>query len=242
MCSTITPKFSAQKPAPKIIMQVDPYIKTQFNELVEQAQNIAIIPSKTAGSDSFCAGVGLYQMLKEKYDGDYKNIKLVHFGKIPQHCEHLINPEEIESNLSQRDLLISVNYANTPAAKVAYSTENETLLLKLGPVPKDFDTDRVKTRIVGFDFDVIITIGTPDMYDLGPIYSNLKDEFDRAHIVNIDNNSNNKRFGIVNIIDSHADTLSTLIFKKASEWEMIPNKNAAQALLVGMTYRENGAR
>ena len=217
-------------------MQVNSYNKEQIVELIDETKNIAIIPSKVAGCDAFSAAVGLFYMFQHKYE-DSKNIKFVYFGKPPENCKSIIKEEDISSNLTQRDLVISIDYSDTPAHKIKYSTEEDVFHLKMGPIPKDFDTNRIRAKITGFDFDLIITVGARDLKDLGPIYSNLEEEIGHAQVINIDNSKDNTRFGVVNIVDTMEDSLSTLIYKRAHEWKMFPSKESAQALLTGMTYR-----
>jgi nanoRNase/pAp phosphatase (c-di-AMP/oligoRNAs hydrolase) len=219
-------------------MYVNEHDKNQIIELINNARNIAIMPAITAGADSFSAATGIYHMLSQKH-GSQKNIKFVYFGDTPNACENLIENKEISSNLSERDLIISVDYSDTPASKISYSTEDDVFYLKMGPISKDFDTKKIKARITGFNFDLIITVGARELADLGQIYENLNEEINRAKIVNVDTSADNKRFGIVNVVDVEADSLSTLVFKSAGEWGLTPNKDSAKALLTGITYRNN---
>ena len=47
------------------IVKVDK--KTHISEILEGAQNIAVLPSKIAGLDAFAAGAAFFQMLKENF-------------------------------------------------------------------------------------------------------------------------------------------------------------------------------
>src|SRR3990167_3997502 len=98
-------------------MQVETYDIKILLDLVQSSQKVAIIPSKALGADSFCAAVGLYRMLK---DSD-KEVSLVYQGKIPEGCEDLIKKDELTSNTFQRELLVSIDYSNTPAAKIHWT-------------------------------------------------------------------------------------------------------------------------
>lgn len=227
-------------------MQIEQYDKQHLNKLIQDSQRIAILPAKTNGADSFAAGVGLYFMLKqlaEEYNenqdnSNKKEVRLVYFGKHPEETSQIIKPEEVSDNISERELRIEVDYTNTPASNVSWTTDNDILVLKMGPVPQDFSLDRIRAGVVGFNFDLIIIIGAQNIQDLGTIYTNLEKELQNAYKINIDNNSNNKRYGVVNIIDPSAQTLSELIFKFAIDLKLVPNTKAAKALLKGITYRE----
>jgi len=203
-------------------------------ELIEKAQKIAIVPSKVSGPDAFCAGVGLYYMLKEKE----KNVSLVYTGRVPEGFEDLIKEEEITSDIFERNLVVSIDYSQTPAAKVHYSTENDVLSLKIGPVDKNFRLDRVRSEIKGFEFDLVFTIGASELEDFGQVYHELESEFQRAKIVNIDNTDYNSRFGSVSILDTLSDSLSLLVLQESVLWGLKVGKKAGKALLAGITHRE----
>ena len=221
------------------IMQIDELNHEQVKQLVNEAETIAVIPSKVAGADAFFAAAGLYLLLKEKYNDGSKEIKFVFQGKIPNKCEKILDDSDIVTNLAERELMLSIDYSgSTKGAKLQYLTEDQTLHLKVSPIPKNFTKDRIKARVTGFDFDVAFVIGAQELADLGPIYSNLRHEINNAKKINLDITGRNTRFGVVNVIDKLADNLSTLVFKYASNWELIPNKRIAAILLKGITYND----
>lgn len=194
---------------------------------------MAIIPSKVAGADSFCAAAGLYFMLLEKN----KDVYFIYQGKVPDAAQNILDHTRIVSDIGQRELIIKVDYSNTPAAQAHYATDRDVLEIRLGPVSKEFELSRVKAQLTGVDFDLIIVVGAQEVTDLGSVYEKMKEDFSQVKVLNIDNTRHNQNFGDENIIDVNAQTLSTLIFSKASEWDLTPGEKAAKALLTGMTYR-----
>lgn len=201
--------------------------------LIENAKTIAIVPSKVAGADSYTAAAGLYYMLLE----NGKDVNFIYQGVAPEKAKNVIEQDRVSSNVGQREVVISIDYSDTPAAQAHYATKDGVLEIKLGPIPKNFDLDRVRTKLSGFDFDLIIVIGAQEVADLGNTYTMLKDKFSKAKVINIDNTNRNEEFGDVNIVDINASTLSSLVFSKAAEWNLVPNEKASMALLTGMTYR-----
>ena len=216
-------------------MQIESYKKEDILKLIADAKHIAVVPSKIAGTETFIAGVGLYHMLKALN----KPVKLLYIGKTPDEAKSLINHEEVTTNHSKRDLVISVDYSGTHAGNVHWKNNNDVLEFRLGPMPRDFDTSKVKVNMASYGFDLIFVLGNQYLPDLGLVYSNLQDEFRAANIVNIDNTKRNTRFGVVNVIDESCDTLSLLVYKYAADWGLLPNTKSAQALLTGMTVKES---
>lgn len=208
----------------------------EAENLISGAMNIAIIPSKISGNDAFSAAVALYNMLINKG----KQVTFIYPGKPPELFQDfkLMDSSQIRSDTSSRSLVVSIDYSQTPAAKVRYSNEANMLHLEVSPISKNFDLSRVKATVSGFDFDLIITLGVQNLADLGYIYKNLEKEFSAAKILNLDNTSMNGKYGRVNIVDVSKDNLSLLVFDLASSLGMTPDIKAAKALLIGMTYRE----
>ncbi len=202
-------------------------------ELIGNAKTIGIFPSKVGGADAFAAGVGLYYALK---DMD-KQVALIYPGNHPEGAENLIKPEDVVSNIGERELVIAIDYTGTSASKVHYSTENDILYLSVSPITKDFDLNRVKAKIKGFNYDLIITIGAQVPEDLGSTYTELRDEFSTSKVINIDNTDRNQRFALINVVDSSQDSLSLLALNKTFDWKLKVNPRTAKAFLTGITYR-----
>jgi nanoRNase/pAp phosphatase (c-di-AMP/oligoRNAs hydrolase) len=206
----------------------------QITQAISNAKNIAIFPSKIGEVDAFAAGVGLYHVLKTAE----KPVSFIYPGKLPEKCEDLIKDEEITSDVGDRELVVAIDYKNTPASKVHYSTENDILYLSLSPIPRDFDMQRIKAGIKGLNFDLIITIGAQLPEDLGATYKDLESEFKQSKILNLDNTDRNQRFGTLNVVDASEESLSMLVLDKTREWDLKLNKRAAKALLTGISHRE----
>jgi hypothetical protein len=166
-----------------------------------------------------------------------KQVSLAHTGKWPEVCNDLITKEQVASDIFSRELVVNIDYSNTPAAKVHYFTENDILTLKVTPIDRNFDLSRVKAHLSGFDFDVVFMVGVQETYDLGQTYKELQYELSRAKVINIDNTERNTRFGFVNVVDTSADNLSMVVYKNAQAWGLGPSLKSAKALLTGMTYK-----
>jgi len=217
----------------KQTMQVENGSAEQVANLINDAQKIAVVPSKVAGVDAFSAAVGLYYMLLDKQ----KSVSFVHTGKMPEPCSDLIKKDEVLSNIFQRELVVSIDYSGTSAAVANYATEGDVLHISISPIPKNFEAQkRVNAKIKGFGFDVIFVVGAQELGDLGQTFSELKDEFEKTNVVNIDTTAMNRRFGSINIVDAKADSLSSLVFKNSSDWKLVPGKKAARALLTGIAH------
>jgi len=210
------------------------YHANRIKELIDDSSSIAVIPSEIAKADSLLAGAGLYYALTQRE----KDVSLVYMGQIPDEYQKVIEPGQVTNDVYSRKLSISIDYSDTPASKLAYSNENNVLKLILSPVSKDFDLTKIKTEIQGHDFDLIFTLGAQSPEDLGVVGSELHDSFAKAKIVNIDNTNMNTQYGSINVVDTSASNLSTIVFNLLSLSGILPDTKSAKALLLGMTYRE----
>lgn len=215
-------------------MRIEDTNYNQIKDLIKHSNYVGILVSEIAGADAFSAGLGLFHML----EGQDKEVKFLHSGRIPEQCLNLPGVEKISTNLEERELWITINYDNLGASKLHYSAENNSFVLKISPVPKDFNKDNVRTKLTGYDFDLLFVIGANAMEDLGSITNSIENEIRRAKIINIDNSERNERFGIINVVDPYADTLSLLILNKAPLWGLTPSTKSAKALLVGISSRD----
>lgn len=207
----------------------------KIEKLIDESNTIGIVPSKMSGIDAFCAGVALYHMLKAK---DKKPI-LIYPGKTPENTHDIINNAEIVKDLRQRSLIVSIDYNGTNASNVHYSTENNTLHIKIQPVPQDFDREqRIKAKVFGHDFDLLFVLGAQSTNDIGTIYENLDSITRSSKIINVDNVGGNEKFGFINVINNDTASLSLLIFQKMNDWGLLPNVKSAKALLKGISSKD----
>lgn len=207
--------------------------KSSIEQLIDVSTNIAIIPSQVAGYDAFAAALGLYLALKQ---GD-KNVSLVYPDKVPEGFEDLISDGELVKDPSLRELVVEIDYHDSPAQKVNYSTKNDVLTLKISPVNKDFRADNVKAAITGLGYDLIFVIGAQVKEDLGVTYTQLEDEFRNAAVVNIDHTGSNTLFGDINIVDPLMDNLSQVALNFMARSGFFISQKPAKALLRGISYR-----
>ena len=205
----------------------------QILRLIKEAGSVAILPSKTAGIDSFSSAVGLYYMLQD----EGKEVTILYPGMVPQDFGDVENIN-IANDSSARELVVSVDYSNTNASKVNYSTENDVLHFSLSPVERDFDFSRIKSEIRGYDFDLIITVGATSRETLGKLLEDAGGTFGGVDILNIDNSERNQRFGNINVVDSSFESVSLLVLNYAIKWDLVVSSKAAEALLKGISKRK----
>jgi phosphoesterase RecJ-like protein len=98
-----------------------------------------------------------------------------------------------------------------------------------------FKPEDVTARTGEFKYDLIITIGTPDLESLGPIYDDNIEFFYKTSIINIDHQSANEEFGQINFIDLNAVATAEILFYFLKNYkpELI-SEDVATCLLTGI--------
>lgn len=211
--------------------------KEYTSELIRSAKNIAILcrNSGTGNSHSDCvaAGVAVAEYIEDEFSVVPTVIYPYDLSKIDI---DLLEIRNVFTDFQPKVLKVTLDFNGTSIESVDYHKgEGNQLVLEMRPIGRDFNTDRIKYDIDGIEYDLIITIGGKSLESFGDVYSNNKEEIEKATIINIDNSRNNNNYGTINIIDSEADSLSVLIFKKFAEWGYSPSKEAAKSLLIGMS-------
>ncbi len=206
-------------------------VKDKVATLLNGAKNIAIMTSKVAGLDAYCASVGIYHMLINSE----KEVTFIYPGKVPEEGKDLINANKITREVKQRNLVVSIDYSDTQASKVNYTTDEGILYLTISPIPPNFNSrEKIRSKIAGYDFDVLFIIGAQNLFDLGQIYRSLDKASKTSKIINIDITDRNERFGFVNVVEPKTSSLSLLVLQKATQWELAPDEKTAKALLKGI--------
>ena len=132
---------------------------------------------------------------------------------------------------------MTLDYNGTTIESVNYYTKEDEskLVLEVRPIERNFDLGRIKYDFVGTSYDLIITVGVDRLESLADLYYKNEADFKKADIINFDNSHNNSNFGKINIVDTSCDSLSAMLFKKFSDWNYIPSKDASKSLLIGLS-------
>ncbi len=202
----------------------------EAKKLLTDAKNICLIPSQHE-PESLAATLALFYTLKELG----KNVNLI-VEEFPEKLNFLVPSLDFISG--PKNFVISVPRNMADVSQIYYEKNEESLKIHL-----TVEKGHLKKESVAFYFqepkpDVVVTLGIHDMQ------SQLAqmDSFGflmASPIINLDNSTENRKFGRVNIIENKS--LSELVrpFTVSADQNTI-KKNTANCLLAGlMIYYEN---
>ncbi len=97
-----------------------------------------------------------------------------------------------------RRFIIALDISKTAVDQIEYRVQDHTLDFIISPKEGFFTEADISSRSGGFRYDLIITLGAPDLESLGSIYDNDTQFFFETTIINIDHHPANDRFGQIN--------------------------------------------
>jgi hypothetical protein len=195
---------------------------SELKNVLPQAKNILIALPKGSDIDRFAAGLSLYL----SFEDQGKQVSIVTEDTIRVAQANLFGIDHVSNTVAQSGagnfiLTLAGVAAPDPSGvggrvpsleKLDYFVEGSNLNLVFNVLPgQTFAPTAITPRYQGAGYDVIFTIGSASLIDLGNIYSANASIFQGPHIVNIDNETDNVTFGKTNVVDSSASSLSEIM-------------------------------
>ncbi len=205
----------------------------QVLELIKHSASVLICLPEQPSTDAIAAGLAMLSVV-EKLD---KRGKVVCAGfQLPANHSFLPKSEEIFDDLSAlRAFVISLNLSKTRVEELSYAVEDDKLNIYISPKDGYFEPADVSTSTGEYGFDLIITVDSRDLEQLGRIHEMNADFFYHTPIINIDHSPANDHFGQVNIVNVRATSTSEIMFELIKDWgEHIMDEYIATNLLTGM--------
>ncbi|MSU74903.1 MAG: hypothetical protein EXS55_00075 [Candidatus Magasanikbacteria bacterium] len=155
----------------------------------------------------------------------------------PANLKFLPGLTEIKPELAHlQKFIIKVDVSKAPIDTLSYDVKDNWLSIYLTPKAGTITKQELRTAQSTFKYDLIITLGAPDLDSLGSIFFNNTDLFYRTPIVNFDYQSGNERYGQVNIVDGTASAIAEVVAHTLHTLEPTSlNGEIATALLAGLT-------
>ncbi|PIS17534.1 MAG: hypothetical protein COT59_00185 [Candidatus Nealsonbacteria bacterium CG09_land_8_20_14_0_10_42_14] len=208
----------------------------QAKSLIENSQNIMILPSQELDGDSLGSALSLFFTLKKM--GKNANVRL---ENVPEKFRFLT---EFQS-ASPQNFVININGSEKEISEMRYEKDEQGLKIYL-----TINKGEVKAKDISFPAlaqnnlspDLLITLGVASLENLGEYFNQNSQLFSETPVLNIDNKPANENFGEVNLIEitsSRAEILTNLI--KLIDSEMFDEK-IATCLLTGIVCASQNFR
>jgi len=183
-------------------------------DLIDHAKDVLILTHANPTADSIGSALALYVAMKNAG----KHVVVGCPTPMIVEFSSFVGANKVETKFSKKNFVISLDYEDGSIDKVTYNIEGQKFNLIIEPRPgyENFNEEHVSFHHKGTAADVIFTIDTMHLGELGELYEGEKELFATRPIINIDKHIENAKYGAVNIID-HAATTAELVGTVMSE-------------------------
>lgn len=188
----------------------------QVLEVLKRSDRPLLVVGAGSGADGYASAIGLALVLKKL--GKKPEI-VAHDGVMPKTLAFL-GAHEVKTALEKlRRFRIELDTRTVAIDEVSYERTAEALVIELAPKAGFWEPHDVKTSADGYRFDLIVTLGAPDLEACGSPYRENPDLFYAVPVVNVDHAPGNEHFGAVNHVDLAACAVGEALFDLVSKFE-----------------------
>ena len=205
----------------------------QIKKLLTDKRHFLIVFGNPNDGDALSSSVALYQYLANL--GKKADIVCNNF-LLPSQFSFLKGSKGIHPTISHlKKFILTLNVKETGVQELSYDLVSNKLRIFITPKEGTLERSDVQTAETDFKYDLIVTIGSPDLESLGSIFEKNTGLFHKAPIINIDNNVANEHFGHINAVDITATSSAEVLYEilRQVNAENI-DSSVATAILTGM--------
>lgn len=213
----------------------------QIMEYIKQSRRVVIALDKKVSADTLGAAYAFTRIL-EQHEKQFQ----VTIEQSADVYEFLTENMAVTSGFKQaRRLVITLDIREQGIDKFYYTVDEEKSKLDIYVIPKSnfFNPDDVRVGQGGFEYDLIITLGSSDLNALGSVYEGNAAFFHETPIINIDHKASNERFGEINLVEPTKSSVSEIVFDLIESCARdCLTQLTATALLAGILERTQSFR
>ncbi len=178
----------------------------QFLHAVKRSERPLFLLRELAQADEYAAAFGLAAVLKKL--GKTPEIVCAG-GRPPDSLQFLKTSQPVKGDLvNLRALSLNVNISKAKVEELSYNVVGDELRIHITPKNGFWTQDDVKVATSAYRYDLIITIGAPDLKSLGSVFTHYADFLYNTPIINIDHSAGNEHYGQTNLVDAGATSVS----------------------------------
>ncbi len=182
---------------------------TKAKELVGKANDIVIVthtkPTKDSMGGSLALMLGLASLGKKA--------TVVCPDPVTVGLSGFVGVDRVVNDFGKKNFVISLDYVDGSIEKVSYNIEGKkfNLVVEHRPGFELFSPDKVGYSYQGVSADLVMSVDTLDIADLGSVYEHQKDVITSKSVINIDFHANNTNYGALNLVDPGASSTTELV-------------------------------
>ncbi len=209
----------------------------KLKDAIAKSNSIGIAVGKEPSVDDMGAALALYLLLK----GANKKVSIASPSDPIVEISSLVGIDKVQRQFGgdSGDLVVSFPYQEGEIEKVSYTLENNFLniIVKASEQGLSFDEQDVRYVRGSGTIDLLITVGTANLSDLGDVFDSQK--FSHVTVINIDNKQSNQGFGDIVLVAKDASSVSEHVADIALTLGFNLEQDASQNLMSGIMTATN---
>ena len=207
----------------------------QARDLILRSNKILIAPS-TPDGDSIGSALAMMKVLNRMG----KEVRVVSTAALPDYLNFLPFKDEIESELEgAKDFIITLNTEKAEVDHLKYEVAPGKIHIIVTPKNGRFTGHDIAFQNPAPNYDLIITVDTGDLVQLGSLYTENEAFFKSTPLLNIDHHASNGHFGTHNWLDFSVAATTQMITPLILEFEkqsnaLLMDEDIATLLLLGI--------
>ena len=211
----------------------------QAIQLLESSRQPLIVFKKDFSGDALGAALALALVFEKRHAEP--TVVCADF-KLPEKYRFLPTTTRVLSQLSSaKKFTISLPLGGKQIEEFSYDVVDDELKIFITPKEGAFGEKDIIVVPPHWDYDVIITLDTPNLDSLGALYAEHRDLFYEKPIVNIDASPANEQYGQINLIDLMAASTGGVVYELLKAWgDYDLDADINTCLLTGMVEKTKG--
>lgn len=213
---------------------------TQIKKVLEESNDILIALSEDPSYDAIASGLALHSLCNKL---NKKAEIVVNNFNPSKNIDFLQNLNLVSQKLENlKNFTISLDTTGTEIENLDYFIKNNEIKIFITPKKGEIKKNNIKLDTIKFKHDLIITLDTENLENLGSLYEENLDFFYETSIINIDHKANNGRFGQINLIDLSSVAISEIIYKLFEDEKHLIDEDIATSFLTGIISKTKSFR
>lgn len=215
-------------------MYMNENIENQIISMINRSNKILLLPSSPPDGDSIGSTLAMYLVLKKIG----KDVTAVCSDPIPDVFKFFPTLNVIKADVSaDNDFIVTLDCVKKNVKEIRHEIKESKFNIIITPSKGRFIPDDVTFSYGPSKFDLIITVDTCDLSQIGKFYEHNTELFTTLPIINIDHHATNLMFGKVNLVDEMASSTTEILISlinKIKPEENLIDEDIATLLLAGI--------
>ena len=204
---------------------------SQAIQAFQNNQNILILPSTPVDGDSIGSALALYEVFKKLG----KNATVCVTSPVPDIFKFLPDVDSISETVDvYDDFVIELHLKDQDLQDIRHEIVDNHVNIFVTPTQGKFSKDQISFPEPKKHYDLIVTVDTADLKQLGSFYEQHSEIFSEIPSINIDHHKSNTQFASLNLVDTSYCSASHILYELLKAMQAPIDADIATLLLAGI--------